>query len=57
MSMVRCDGCDRFIDSDDDPECFWPPEVTPNSDDKVYCEWCREERGLNWDEYFERKGN
>jgi hypothetical protein len=35
MSMIRCDRCERLIDSDDDPECF--VEKT----DEVLCEWCR----------------
>lgn len=35
MSMVRCDGCERIIDSDGDPDCFVPQ-------DAVHCQWCRE---------------
>lgn len=42
MSMVRCDECNRAIDSDDDPECFVPGEVTATSIDRVYCQSCRE---------------
>lgn len=37
MSMICCDQCGAFIDSDDDPECFL------ENPDAVYCESCRED--------------
>jgi hypothetical protein len=39
MSMIICQGCDRLIDSDDDPGCFL--DVGSNQI-KVLCESCRE---------------
>ncbi len=51
MSIIACDGCSDFIDSDADPFCFvelgdqrrLPAEV-------VWCEPCREEK-LTEDEW------
>lgn len=41
MSIVVCDHCDRYIDSDDDGDCFL--ENPYNSRDvTVLCEPCRE---------------
>lgn len=37
MSMIRCDLCDRLIDSDDDPDCF--VEGNPSG---CFCEPCRD---------------
>ena len=34
MSITTCDECGEFIDSDDDPNCFWSFGV--------YCEKCRD---------------
>lgn len=52
MSMMRCDRCDRFIDSDDDPECF--VEVPwMNLEEHIWCEKCRaEEFDDNEEEYL-----
>ena len=59
MSMIRCDRCDRYIDSDDDPDCFverpnytnTAHPVNPAYAEKiewdVLCEPCRDEQ---WDE-------
>ncbi len=45
MSMVMCERCDRFIDSDDDPDCFVENPGLPGAmGDEVLCEWCREKR-------------
>lgn len=58
MSMDRCNGCDRLIDTDFDLDCY-----RMNSDPKrlwgdkgdygdypiCLCEWCREEQGLDDD--------
>lgn len=38
MSMIRCDLCNRLIDSDDDPDCF--VEGNPSG---CFCERCREQ--------------
>lgn len=41
MSMICCDDCGDFIDSDEDPDCF--VEVPwLNLADKIWCEGCRE---------------
>lgn len=47
MSIVICSDCERWIDSDEDCDCFvgyYEPvrfKCKPNSD-KICCEWCRE---------------
>lgn len=47
MSMIRCEQCERLIDSDDDPECFVENPGLPGAmGDEVLCEWCREKRYL-----------
>ena len=38
MSMIRCEWCERLIDSDDDPDCF------AENPEEVLCEWCRDKR-------------
>lgn len=38
MSFVWCSGCDKLIDSDDDPACF-----TKRGDGPIVCECCRED--------------
>ena len=41
MSIICCDSCGEFIDSDDDPSCFTnDPE---DNREVVWCEICREE--------------
>ena len=40
MSLSRCDGCDRIIDTDADPECYY------HTENQCLCEWCREGRDL-----------
>lgn len=45
MSMDRCSGCDRPIDTDDDPECY----VEVGNMRRLHkticlCEFCRDER-------------
>jgi hypothetical protein len=45
MSMCRCDGCSRIIDSDDDPECFVEVgNMRRLHDTIILCEPCREDR-------------
>ena len=39
MSIVICKDCDRYVDSDDDPDCFVIEDRT--SDTIVLCEACR----------------
>ncbi len=42
MSMIVCDRCDRYINSDDDPDCF--VSVTKKMQtvhEEVMCEPCR----------------
>lgn len=42
MSMIACQSCGAFIDSDIDPDCFVEvPRL--NLEDRVWCESCREE--------------
>lgn len=47
MSMMRCDRCERNIDTDDDPEAFvevpWLDLV-----ERVWCEPCRD---AEWEEH------
>ena len=38
MSMIRCDECERLIDSDDDPDCFI--DTSPTTTVSL-CERCR----------------
>lgn len=40
MSMCLCDRCERFIDSDEDPDCF--VEV-PGDETLIACESCRDD--------------
>lgn len=43
MSMIRCEDCDRIIDSDDDPECFVEVgNMRHLYKTKILCEPCRE---------------
>lgn len=43
MSMCRCDGCDRLIDSDDDPDCFVEVgNMRRLHKEIILCEPCRE---------------
>ena len=45
MSMDRCTECERYIDTDDDPDCYYDPswndELKPW--ENALCEWCRED--------------
>lgn len=41
MSMVNCDCCDRYIDSDDDGDCFIENPYD-SKDTRIMCEPCRE---------------
>jgi len=43
MSMIRCDWCERLIDSDGDPDCFIH-DFEGMLKDEVLCEWCRDKR-------------
>lgn len=58
MSVVRCESCDRLIDSDIDCECFVePPDYLPltqaqrDAMTETLCESCRENR---WEREQER---
>lgn len=45
MSLVTCDDCSVFIDSDEDPDCFCiddRPYI--QNENIVLCEGCRENR-------------
>lgn len=43
MSCIRCDGCSRIIDSDEDPECFVEVgNMRAQTKDVVWCEPCRD---------------
>ena len=43
MSMCVCESCDRYIDSDDDPDCFVEVgNMRRLHQTKVMCEPCRE---------------
>lgn len=41
MSVVNCDRCDTYIDSDDDPDCFIENPYD-SKDTTILCEPCRE---------------
>lgn len=41
MSIVICDRCDCWVDSDDDPECFIENPYD-SRDTTILCEPCRE---------------
>ena len=43
MSMIKCDGCDRIFDSDEDPDCFIEEDYADKQPARVICETCREE--------------
>lgn len=49
MSMIRCDKCERFIDTDVDDGAFVEGDPNANGHD-VLCAWCREELGIPADE-------
>lgn len=40
MSMSCCDSCNRLVDTDEDPECYY------HTEGKCLCVWCREERDV-----------
>ena len=42
MSMLRCDECERVVDSDDDPDGFYVP-ARPN---QFICKHCRDNLNL-----------
>jgi len=43
MSMIVCERCDRYIDSDDDPDCFVEVgNMRRLHQTKVLCEFCRD---------------
>ena len=48
MSVVTCQCCDQFIDSDDDPDCFCEApnyisaDFRKNYGTRILCEPCRE---------------
>lgn len=45
MSMIACDGCSAFIDSDDDPFCFVEMGNQRRAHvEVVWCESCRERK-------------
>lgn len=49
MSMICCEKCDAFIDSDSDPDCFVEiGNMKRLHKEVVWCESCREE-------YFEEQ--
>lgn len=50
MSVVVCDHCERYIDSDDDPYCFIENPYD-SKDTTVLCEYCREKA---WDQEQDR---
>lgn len=50
MSVVTCDHCDTYIDSDDDPDCFIENPYD-SKDTTILCEPCRERA---WDREQER---
>lgn len=41
MSVVVCDHCERYIDSDDDGDCFIDNPYN-SKDTTILCEHCRE---------------
>lgn len=45
MSICTCSNCARYIDSDDDPECFVEVgNMRRYHETIILCETCREER-------------
>lgn len=38
--MIVCQCCSRYIDSDDDPDCF---QLDTSGKDRILCEVCRDE--------------
>lgn len=41
MSMDTCKSCDRIVDTDDDPDCYYDADMNQTP---CTCEWCREEK-------------
>lgn len=39
MSIIRCDSCNRQVDTDKDTDCLLP-------EDEIMCKLCREEEGI-----------
>jgi hypothetical protein len=52
MSCVWCEGCDRLVDSDDDPEVF-----TQMGNGPILCEGCRDDAWSLEDELALRADN
>lgn len=44
MSMSRCKSCDRFVDTDDDPDCYWHSDSGLEEWDDCMCEGCRDDQ-------------
>lgn len=40
MSMMKCDECSRFVDTDSDPDSLYVPEA------ECLCKGCRNQLGL-----------
>lgn len=54
MSMCTCEECGRFINSDDDPECFVEiGNMRRLHKTIILCESCRNER---WEELERQEG-
>lgn len=42
MSMMRCNDCERLVDTDDDPDSLY----VVDHDDQCICEHCRDRLAL-----------
>lgn len=52
MSMITCQSCGQFIDSDDDPDCF----ITEDGREIVMCDSCRDQ--AEWlQDFYEQEEN
>jgi hypothetical protein len=50
MSIITCDRCDRYIDSDRDPDCFVEVgNMRAQTRNAVWCETCRDKEAAYWD--------
>lgn len=44
MSMATCIACCRYVDTDDDPDCYYDIECGLEEWDGCLCEVCRSEQ-------------
>ncbi len=51
MSVTHCENCDRYVDCDDDPDCFvYVGNFKRYHGEMVMCESCRDEMEIDMEQ-------